>query len=657
MSAPGGPPPNDPWSWQGGEQEPPRQADQPTESSSSEPAQPQQQQPEQPEQPAPAPPNEPVSPEAPQQPAEPPAAAPPSWGGDGWAQQQPSTSESTSQWPAQQSSQYPEAFPQAGTPGQEFGRPDPAQHAYGGEAPAQQQYGQGTYGQPGYGQQTAGYPAQPDPVPAYHDPSATAQYGFGTQAAVQQYPGSGAGAGWQQPPAAKKRSKTPLILGIVVVLVLGGLAGGYFAFFNKSKPKLTFNGKQIDNAEQILTDGQKQVNDQVSTRHGVKSNDTRCYFAVPKTPASGGKKTDISNTLQCGPELFVDGSSSQAYLSYNINQTSSKSGKVVLGLSATPVSPNPAAPPGSVELKRPDGVTPPGNSGNLKAPSPPVADKNALVNADLGPAQSQMKPAPTTAVMIGDTFGIRLNTVGKVDRYGRGDTARTAPSGTDLIAFTFEVTNGATDKSAGTVAVGIQIGSGQPRSLPGRTPAVIVAVPSGETATLVMVDTGVTQSLAVPSGARGAKNVLINVRQHLTATVNKTGNFTMKLKSGGQSGSYTGKYTFQKVGLYGTISGSHPAPQNAYLFAFLTWNRTSATKGPFTSSGGNGPFSFRSGELSLQAGGKTYKPKTIGTTTVFEVPASVTTGTIVVGGSFKQSTGTTETVTPTLRLPFAIPAG
>ncbi|MGI8880871.1 MAG: hypothetical protein ACR2KJ_10295 [Jatrophihabitans sp.] len=656
MSAPGGPPPNDPWSWQGGEQVPSTPAEQPAESSPGEPAQPQQQQPEQS---APAPSHEPAA----EQPAEPPAAAPPSsWGGDGWAQQQPAANqpgatEATPQWPGQQPSQYPETFPQAGTPGQEFGRPDPAQQAYGGAAQAQQQYGQGNYGQPGYGQQTGGYGAQPDSAPAYHDPSATAQYGFGLESAAQQYPGAAAGVGWQQPPAAKKRSKTPLILGIVVVLVLGGLAGGYFAFFNKSKPKLTFNGKQIDNADQILTEGQKQVNDQVSSRHGVKSNDTRCYFAVPKTPASGTKKTDISNTLQCGPALFVDGSASQAYLSYNINQTSSKSGKVVLGLSATPVSPNPAAPPGSVELKRPDGVSAPSNSGNLKAPSPPAADKNALVNADLGPAQSQVQAAPTTAVMIGDTFGIRLNTVGKVDRYGRGDTARTAPSGTDLIAFTFEVTDGATGKSADTVAVGIQIGSGEPRSLPGRTPAVIVAVPSGQTATLVMVDTGVTQSLALPSGARGSKNVLINVRQHLTATVNKTGNFTVKLKAGSQSGSYTGKYTFQKVGLYGTLSSRHPAAQNAYLFGFLTWQRTSATKGPFTSSGGNGPFSFRTAEMSLQAGGKTYKPKLVGNTTVFEVPASITTGTIVVGGSYKQSTGTTETITPTLRLPFAIPAG
>ncbi len=658
MSAPGGPPPNDPWSWQGGEQHSPSESTEPEQAGSDAAGQP-----------AGAPESQPN-----EQPPAPPAEAP---GQAAWEQQsqgaeQPDAGAGTAQWTGQPSGPYPESFPQAGDPGQEFGRPDPAQQSYGGADSAQQPYGQQPYGQQdysqqpygqqdygqqGYSQSGGGYAAQPGQAP-YSDPAATAQYGFGSAATAQQYPAAQVGSGWpQQPPAAKKRSKTPLILAIVVVVVLGGLAGGYFAFVHKSKPKLTFNGKQIENAEQILSDGQKQVNAQVSTRHGVKSNDTRCYFGVPKTPASGAKKSDISNTLLCGPVLFVDGTTSQAYLSYNINQTGSKSGKVVLGLSETPVSPNPAAPPGAVELKRPDGTSPPSNSGNLKAPAPPTADKDALVNADLGPSQSEMKPAPTTAVMIGDTFGIRLNTIGKVDRYGRGDTARTAPSGTDLIAFTFEVTDGATDKSADTVSVGVQIGSGEPRSLPGRTPAVIVAVPSGETATLLMVDSGVTQSLALPSGARGAKNILINVRAHLSATVNKAGNFTMKLRSGGQSGSYTGRYTFQKVGLYGTISGRHPAAQNAYLFAFLTWKKTSGTKGPFTSSGGNGPFGFRLAELSLVAGGHTYKAKTIGTTTVFEVPATITSGTVVVGGPTKQPTGTIETVTPTLRLPFAIPAG
>jgi hypothetical protein len=498
-----------------------------------------------------------------------------------------------------------------------------------------------------------GYGSPPNPPPAEAPPGTSWGYqgaGVFGYAPVQPpaYPGGSAPGhpadGWWPPvaPAPTGKRRTPLIVGLVALLVVALGVGGFVLLKANDKPKFTFNGKSISNADAVLQEGEKHVNDQVSTRHGAKNEDTRCYFAVPKEPASGAKKTDISPQLLCGPVLFVDGDAKQAYLAYNVNQTSSENGKVVLAVSDAPQSPNPTSLPQSMKLKRPDRAEPPGGTGGLKAPAPPAADENALVVAEVD--RSKLTAAPASALMVGQTYGVRLRAAGDVDRYGNGDSARVAASGTQLVAFTFTIVAGINGETGQSRQLTIQVGSRPARPVPGRTPAVVVATQSGQPVKLIMVDKGVRQELSLPDGKPGPENLLINVRKHRSATLSRSGSFRMNLRDGSQTGSFSGRYSVTRAGLYGTVNGRRPtSPRDCFLAMNLTYKRVGAIRGPFTSSS-KGPFSFREPMLHVTVNGKSYGAIQSGGYTYFQIPATATSVTVTVSGRAAVGNGITESV-------------
>jgi hypothetical protein len=496
---------------------------------------------------------------------------------------------------------------------------------------------------------TPGYGSPPNPPPASAPPGANWGYqgagvfGYGP-AEPPAYPGGSApgypAGGWQ-PIAPTKKRRTPLIVGLVALLVVALGVGG-FVLLNGSKPKFTFNGKSISNADAVLQEGEKQVNDQVSKRHGAKTADTRCYYAVPKEPASGAKKTDIAPQLLCGPVLFVDGDAKQTYLAYSVNQTSSENGKLVLAVSDAPQSPNPTSLPQSTNLRRPDGETPPSGSGGLKPPAPPAADQDALVVAEVD--QSKLTRAPASAVMVGDTYGVRLTTAGEVDRYGNGDGARVAASGTQLVAFTFTIVSGVTGGTAQSHQLTIQVGSSPARPVPGRTPPIVVATPSGQPVRLFMVDKGVRQELSLPDGKPGPENILINVRQHRSATLRKSGSFRMNLRDGSRTGSFSGRYSVSRAGLYGKVNGRRPSsPRDCFLTMNLTYMRVGAIRGPFTASG-SGPFLFRGPQLHVTVNGRRHAAIQSAGYTYFQIPATATSMTVTISGKAAVGNGITESV-------------
>jgi hypothetical protein len=536
----------------------------------------------------------------------------------------------------------------------------PAQYPPPAETGQQQPVG---YGQPGAGSPEASQQGEPtqylEPLAGYRESEP-----YGVPAAPYEpaqpsgYPAQTGIPGWPTGPptaAPAKKRRTPLIIGLVALLVVALLAGGYFAFLAKKKPKLTFNGKPLQNADQILDTGQKQVLSQVSTRHGVKSNDTRCYFAVPNTPAAGAKKTDVAAQLLCGPVLFVDGTPGQAYLIYTLNQTSSQNGKVVLAVASAPQSPNPSAPPQSLKLQRPDGDTPPSNGGNLRAPAPPPAEKDALVVSNVD--DSKLAKPSGTGEMVGDTYGVQLLETGVVDRYGSGDSARVAPGGTQLVAFTFELVSGATTETASSHDLSVQVGSGSPRPVPGRTPAVVVAVPTGGSATLIMVDKGVRQELTLPDGKPGARNVLINVRHNREATFHRSGGFRIDLRGSGGTGYYSARYTATRAGLFGILSGHRPtSPRNCLFVLNLSYKRTGSIHGPFTSSG-TGPFGFRLPLVHVVVNGKTHGAHQVGAYVYYEIPASATSITVLISGHANEGNGITQSIHSRVKFTVSVKAG
>jgi hypothetical protein len=308
-----------------------------------------------------------------------------------------------------------------------------------------------------------------------------------------------------------------------------------------------------------------------------------------------------------------------------------------------------------MNLRRPDGATPPSGSGGLRPPAPPSADQDALVVSEVD--ESKLTKAPASAVMVGDTYGVRLTAAGDVDRYGNGDGARVAASGTQLLAFTFTIVAGATGGTAQSHQLTIQVGSSPARPVPGRTPAVVVATPSGQPVKLIMIDKGVRQELSLPDGKPGPENVLINVRQHRSATLSRSGSFRMNLRDGSQTGSFGGRYSVSRAALYATVNGRQPSsPRDCFLAMNLTYKRVGAIRGPFTASG-SGPFSFRGSLLHVTVNGKRHAAIQSGGYTYFQIPATATSVTVTISGKAAVGNGTTESVATPLTFHITFKSG
>jgi hypothetical protein len=481
------------------------------------------------------------------------------------------------------------------------------------------------------------------------------------------FPIDQAAAPGQAPQKPKRRGRVVLICAVVAVVVAGLLTGGWYLFL-RSGPSVTYQGHPIDNAAGVLTTAESTLSAIVTKRHGAKASDTRCYYAVPKTPAQGAKKTDVDSDLRCGPVLFVDGDASQSYLNFGLSN-SQNSGNARLASSPLPEVATPAAVPTELTLKRPDGKTPPSGSGGLTPPPPPSADTDALVSADIG---SQGVPkAPNGAVMGSLTGGISLTNLGPVTRYGHGDDARSAPAGETLIAFKTAGAEGNDETSSDLSAKAtVSIDGGAGRPLPARSAAYyVLAVPTtAKKADLVLSDGGLSQSLSLLDGKPGAGNIAVLARQNRTVTSAATTPFTFTYApevefsdgTGGTSQTATAQFTQADLSYVDDGSGTAvtaSSPSTAILFINVHW----------TGTHDQGPFGFPASLVTFTpTGGTAVAAKDVGGASkdylLFEVPAGLTTGTITISGSatlqYADATGSYKESVPTaVTMPFSLPAG
>ena len=546
--------------------------------------------------------------------------------------------------PAGWESQPTQVPPPYGQPDQ-YGPPAYGQPQYGQPANGQPQYGQPAYGQPQYGQPAYGQPQYGQPVPP--------PYGA---------PGSGG-------PGKGRRFG---IIGLIVVIVVGLLAGGYFVFLKKdSAAALSYNGKKINQPAGVLTAGEADLAAIIKARHGAAAATTRCYFAVPKTPAAGATKSDIDPALRCGPVLFVDGDASQSYLSLALTAGAASNDGVTLTPATAAQSLDPQQVPGTLTLERPDKAAPPAGSGGLTVPAPPPAAADFLGSVSLG--NSSVPAAPANAVIGSKNGGVRLATLGPIPRYGAGDDARSAPTGQKLIAFSVANAPTTSGKASTTAAVVLHVvvGSSAPRlvSAGGGAP-IVLAVPTTATdASLQLTDAGITQSISLLTGQPAPTNILVGQRANHAQTISR--NLPLNWHWVGPSDTINrpsrlqvNDATLSYWGLTTSSTSKHPASTaTAYLSVDMTYTYTGPPTGGFTSPGGLGPFGLDPAYLSLQLpSGAVIRGQDVSADPafvydVFEVPATFTTGTVILSGSTKNSNGLTFSVTPIVRIPVSIPAG
>ncbi|MGH3495296.1 MAG: hypothetical protein ACRDQ1_18970, partial [Sciscionella sp.] len=250
--------------------------------------------------------------------------------------------------------------------------------------------------------------------------------------------------------------------GVVVILVAGGLAS-WQLLSGDSKPKLTYQGKQIADPATVLQEAETSVAAVVKKRHGVSNGDTRCYFSQPDKVPSGQKKSDVDDKLLCGPVLFVDGDDSTPYLGVPL-QSSQNGKKVTLTPSSSLDDTAPTAVPDSAKLVRPDGASAPKGADGLKVPQPPPADKDVLVAAPLG--GTSPPPAVDNAIMVSRNESVTVKSAGVIARYGSGEDARSAPAGEELLAFRIATDEGDIGSSPSADALTVAVDGGEGRAIP-----------------------------------------------------------------------------------------------------------------------------------------------------------------------------------------------
>ena len=222
------------------------------------------------------------------------------------------------------------------------------------------------------------------PAPAQWSAPPTNPSTAGAWSAPPAQPWAPPPGGWvPQPVPGGKRRRTPFIIGLVIVLVLAGGAVAAWQLLKPSPPSLTYQGQKIANAAALLSHADADLATEVSSRHGTKSPDSRCYFTRPTSPSGTAKKSDVSQTLVCGPVLFVDGNAADEYLSYSLTATGTSGGATTLTVSDDPTNPDPQPLPTATRLSRPDNKTAPAGPGGLAVPHPPAAAANTLVSATL----------------------------------------------------------------------------------------------------------------------------------------------------------------------------------------------------------------------------------------------------------------------------------
>jgi hypothetical protein len=483
-------------------------------------------------------------------------------------------------------------------------------------------------------------------------------------------------APWAQPravparPQPRRRSRVPLIIGLVGVLAAGLSVGGYFLFRGSSSPAFTLDGKAIDSPAKPLQQSAAVVRSLVWSRHGAESKDTRCYYALRAQPTQGVEKSDIDDSIWCGPVLFVDGDPGKQYLRFPLNSQPTRGGEVTLTPSGQPVSDDPESVPSGFVLKRPDNATPPSGTGGLTVPAPPPAATNALLATDLG--TETVPAAPHGAVIGSVSGGITVTKLGTVKRYGSGDAARTAPSGSKLVAFRLVGAMGddgvPADLSGDTK---VSINGGRARRLPNADSDqyLVVAVPnSARSVDLVLNNGGYTQTLSLLSGRPGAGNIKVLARSHRHSDVQRSGSVrfrfsqTVGFPDGSSGTSQTGKYTVDGATLAFSLPSRHVKASSTSKALLYIEVRYTVPQSP----GHN--FGFPPETMTFTpAGAAPLKARNIATSAdliydIFEVPANLTSGTLHVAGSFtskfvnSSSTYTTMVATP-ITVPVRFPAG
>jgi hypothetical protein len=266
-------------------------------------------------------------------------------------------------------------------------------------------------------------------------------------------------------------------------------------------------------------------------------------------------------------------------------------------------------------------------------------------------------PALTTrAAMAGRTGGVRIARLGEVDSIGTGEDERTAPEGGSLVAFRLGAWSCDSSSCRDWKSLGLKVDiDGTRRALPDTAAAdtFVVAVPGGtRSVDLVMRGDGRTQTISLLDGKPGRHNIAVLARDRRVDRVGARFRMSERTSTpfnydGVERYSVPRDVTVSRAELTWFADGAHPSsPDRAFLKV-----RTHYTV-PLGSYVGS-EFAFEPREMVFIAGdGTRFEARDLddgdGVNAVFEVPASLKGGRLVLGGRSYPAVSGSTTFTRTL---------
>lgn len=472
------------------------------------------------------------------------------------------------------------------------------------------------------------------------------------------------------PDSGTSRKKPLLIgVGILAVLLLGVAA--FVILTGGDSPAYTWDGEAIADPQAAIDEADDVFLAGAEDRGGSLSDDSRCYFVLP-ADEDADRKTDVADYLRCGPVLFVDDDPSDGvWLTYALDDSEGDDG-IELTIADQPQSRQPSKIENSESLSRPDEEEAPGGDGGIEAPAPPRSESGLFLADD--PLLENMELEPTLVTATGLTMSVDLLGFSELERYGSADEARRPADGETFLAFEIGPGEGDQFHGTGTEVSDAYLNSTATVSLDvdGETTELIgadadrlvfshrflISVPDDYSAAdLVLTDSDVVQRISLVTLEPAPENLQVLARSSRDQTLDANREFpaTVTHPDG----------TVQPAAINATvravrllyyvkiIPGVVPSGPDK---AFLAIDQSITSPDLQITAENN--IGLEPGHFHLETDDGVIEAQNIapgeGLFVVFEVPATFTTGTLVVAGSAPSGEVTVDIADPDFRIPIEI---
>ena len=302
-----------------------------------------------------------------------------------------------------------------------------------------------------------------------------------------------------------------------------------------------------------------------------------------------------------------------------------------------------AGPSSGTDLESdPEGEVGPSSEGSVSA-LPPASGTELVAASELS-----LDSASGTFAMAARTGGVRIDRLADVEQFGTGADARIRPDGGRLLAFHLTKWPCAVDpcKAWSKLDLAVAVGSDL-RPLPDAGGTYVVAVPEGTTnVDLVMKVDGATQSLSLLTGEPGADNIAVLARATRTVRIDAafplTDTTSIDINYGdGARRTARRDVVVRSASLAYYVAGRSPrSPKKAYLVFDATFTRPYGVDQRYAMKTEEMQFRGDDGTVYRRIDAPALDFDTWHTETLFEVPADLTGGTLLVGGMTREATAT-----------------